>query len=48
MTTPLEQPDLASDEAPIINEPRLWVDRGWTARVIKNNETLSNFKLVKY
>ena len=38
MTTPLEQPDLASDEAPIINEPRLWVDRGWTARVIKNND----------
>lgn len=38
MTTPLDQPDLASDEAPIINEPRLWVKRGWTARVIKNND----------
>ena len=38
MTTPLDQPDLASDEAPVINEPRLWVDRGWTARVIKNND----------
>jgi len=38
MTTPLDPPDLASDEAPVINEPRLWVDRGWTARVIKNND----------
>ena len=38
MTIPLDPPDLASDEAPVINEPRLWVDRGWTARVIKNND----------
>ena len=38
MTTPLDHPDLASDEAPVINEPRLWVQRGWTARVIKNND----------
>jgi hypothetical protein len=38
MTTPLDHPDLASDETPIINEPRLWVQRGWTARVIKNND----------
>ena len=38
MTTPLDHPDFASDEAPIINEPRLWVQRGWTARVIKNND----------
>ena len=38
MTTPLDHPDLESDEAPIINEPRLWVHRGWTARVIKNGD----------
>jgi len=38
MTTPPDHPDLASDEAPVINEPRLWVHRGWTARVIKNND----------
>jgi hypothetical protein len=38
MTTPIDRPDHASDEAPIINEPRLWVQRGWTARVIKNND----------
>jgi hypothetical protein len=38
MTTPLDHPDLASDAAPIINEPRLWVQRGWTARVKKNND----------
>jgi hypothetical protein len=38
MTTAPEQPDAASDEAAIINEPRLWVQRGWTARVIKNED----------
>ena len=38
MTTPLDHPDFASDETPIINEPRLWVQRGWTARVIKNGD----------
>lgn len=38
MKTPLDHPGPASDEAPIINEPRLWVQRGWTARVIKNND----------
>ncbi len=38
MTTPLDHPDLASEAAPVINEPRLWVQRGWTARVIKNND----------
>lgn len=37
MKTPLDHPGPVSDEAPIINEPRLWVQRGWTARVIKNN-----------
>ena len=38
MTIPLDHPDLESDEALIINEPRLWVQRGWTARVIKNED----------
>ena len=38
MTTSLDHPDLESDEALIINEPRLWVQRGWTARVIKNED----------
>ncbi len=41
MTTPLGPAnfeDPASDDAPIINEPRLWVQRGWTARVIKNGD----------
>jgi hypothetical protein len=38
MTTPPEHPDLESDDARIINEPRLWVQRGWTARVIKNED----------
>ncbi|WP_290873623.1 hypothetical protein [Aquabacterium sp.] len=32
-------PDAPHDEAPeVIHEPRLWVDRGWTARVIKNED----------
>lgn len=33
------EPDLSpdDDQAPI-NEPRLWRDDGWTARVIKNND----------
>ncbi len=38
MTTSRDQTDLESDETPIINEPRLWVQRGWTARVIKNGD----------
>jgi hypothetical protein len=38
MTTSLDQPDLGHDEALVINEPRLWVQRGWTARVIKNGD----------
>jgi hypothetical protein len=38
MTISLDHPDLESDEARIINEPRLWVQRGWTARVIKNGD----------
>ena len=29
-----------SDEgaSPVIHEPRLWQDKGWTARVVKNND----------
>ena len=38
MTTSLDHTGPESDEAPIINEPRLWVQRGWTARVIKNGD----------
>lgn len=38
MTTSLDSQNLDLEEAPIINEPRLWVQRGWTARVIKNGE----------
>src|SRR5436190_23717824 len=38
MTTSLDHPDLESDETLIVNEPRLWVQRGWTARVIKNED----------
>ena len=26
------------DASAVIHEPRLWCDRGWTARVIKNND----------
>jgi hypothetical protein len=38
MTTPPAPQDLSSDDKPIINEPRLWVQKGWTARVIKNQD----------
>ena len=38
MTTTPDCPDPELDEALIINEPRLWVQRGWTARVIKNGD----------
>lgn len=38
MTTSLDHPDFEHDEALVINEPRLWVQRGWTARVIKNGD----------
>jgi hypothetical protein len=38
MTTFLNPSDLEPDDAIIINEPRLWVQRGWTARVIKNGD----------
>jgi hypothetical protein len=38
MTTSHDDPDLESGDTPVINEPRLWVQRGWTARVIKNED----------
>jgi len=38
MTTFLDHQDLESDEPVTINEPRLWVQKGWTARVIKNED----------
>jgi hypothetical protein len=36
--TSLDHTDLEHDEAIVINEPRLWAQRGWTARVIKNGD----------
>jgi hypothetical protein len=38
MKTNPDPQDLEPCEATIINEPRLWVQRGWTARVIKNGD----------
>jgi hypothetical protein len=38
MTTLLDPQDAESNEPITINEPRLWVQRGWTARVIKNGD----------
>lgn len=38
MITSLDHQDLESDEPTTINEPRLWVQKGWTARVIKNED----------
>ena len=43
-TPPIDTPDLDSgadlppDASGVIQEPRLWCDRGWTARVIKNED----------
>ena len=36
MTTPINHQSLDPDDPITINEPRLWVHKGWTARVIKN------------
>ncbi len=36
-TQPPEANDIADDNAPI-HEARLWADKGWTAKVIKNEE----------
>ena len=30
--------DIAGDAAEAIHEPRLWREKGWTARVVKNND----------
>jgi hypothetical protein len=30
--------DNAEDEPQVVHEDRLWIDKGWTARVIKNDE----------
>ena len=38
MTAPPDHQDLDSDDSITINEPRLWVQKGWTARVIKNED----------
>ena len=38
MKTPLDDTDLAPDESNTVNEPHLWIQRGWTARVIKNED----------
>ena len=38
MTTHPPHPDLESDESRTVNEPRLWIQKGWTARVIKNED----------
>lgn len=35
---PQDPEDLEPDDAIVINEPRLWVQKGWTARVIKNQD----------
>ena len=37
MIKPTKEAD-ASDMPASVNEPRLWVDKGWTARVIKNED----------
>jgi len=38
MTTPPNHADLAPDESNTVNEPHLWIQKGWTARVIKNED----------
>lgn len=38
MTTSPNRQTIESDEPITINEPRLWVQKGWTARVIKNED----------
>ncbi len=38
MTTPLNHADLATDESNTVNEPDLWFQKDWTARVIKNED----------
>lgn len=38
MTTFLDEKSLEPAERITVNEPRLWVQKGWTARVIKNED----------
>jgi len=38
MNTPSLLPDPALDDSSPIQEPRLWSQKGWTARVIKNED----------
>ena len=38
MMTPLDDQNLEPAQPITINEPRLWVQKGWTARVIKNED----------
>ncbi|HPU80233.1 hypothetical protein [Accumulibacter sp.] len=36
MTSDTSNQNVDSDPHTVVNEPRLWVNKGWTARVIKN------------
>ena len=38
MNTPNSLPESESEELAVIHEPRLWSQKGWTARVIKNED----------
>jgi len=38
MNTPNNLPDGTPEELAVIHEPRLWSQKGWTARVIKNED----------
>jgi hypothetical protein len=38
MNTPNSLPESESEEFAVIHEPRLWSQKGWTARVIKNED----------
>ena len=38
MTAPGTDPDEAADHDAPVQQPRLWRDNGWTARVIKNDD----------
>ena len=38
MESNIEDQDIAPDASERVHEPRLWVDNGWTARVIKNED----------
>ncbi|MBK9617034.1 MAG: hypothetical protein IPO35_16540 [Uliginosibacterium sp.] len=38
MTSDPQNEAVAPEQAEAVNEPRLWIDKGWTARVIKNED----------